>query len=252
MCINRPINQSLLHKMRSKFFFLALCILIVFNSCKKSGNDEDGLNNPHPKIKTIAYYAGGIVQNYISLEYDSSGRLSKKTYSYGNYEMFSYDSDKILMTSGGPNIGRITHDTLFLNTQGLVISENRGYTTYEYDQAGYQTKYKQIGDNTYTLTYTISGGNTVKRIMDNKGYLSEDSYKYISRQANTTGYENMGISYYGKQDKNLVHEISSFYIQSATTATRNYVYVFDSQNRVVKSELAVNPNNIYTTYTYYE
>jgi hypothetical protein len=252
MYLNRLINRYLALLRSKSFICILFSVVIVYNSCKKSGSEDDGLNLPHPKIKRITYYAGGAVQYYISLEYDSSGRLSKKTFSYGNYELFNYGSDKILIDKGGPHISRIEYDTLFLNIQGLVISEDRGYTTHEYDQAGYQAKIIQKGDNAYTLTYTISGGNTIKRLMDYKGSLSEDSYKYLPNQANTIGNENMGITYYGKQDKNLVHEISSFYVQNATTTTSTYIYAFDSQNRVVKSAWDDNSNDIYTTYTYYE
>ncbi|HAH22395.1 MAG TPA: hypothetical protein DCL77_01265, partial [Prolixibacteraceae bacterium] len=120
------------------------------------------------------------------------------------YDRFVYAPGIIIKERHYNDRNEVFNDTLFLNKQGLVIAESGKDIAYEYNLDGYQSELR-AGE---ILSYTISNGNTLTRkaweyIDGNLKLILTTNYRFIPNSINTIGNENMGISFYGKQDKNL-------------------------------------------------
>lgn len=241
--------------MKSNALFCALLsVFILFNSCKKSDKEVDKITISIPKIKTITYYKGDSITSHTSFEYDTSGKLSKSTYSNGQSFTFSYAPSNIIRTyyyiiSEKPSI-----DTLILNNKGLVISEEGGITTYEYTPEGYQSKLTIDASPKTSQTYTSLDGNIIKNTERNYNDVRYiHTYTFLSDIINTIGNENMGITYFGKQDKNLKSKDNTIDLRDNKTFQLTYEYEFDTKNRVTKlKKIGWYSYNDSETYTYYE
>jgi hypothetical protein len=244
-------------------FFAVFSIFIIFSSCKESENDE--LSNSTPKLKKVTYYRGDSITSYSICEYDNSGRLIKLALSDGWYYKFTYASNRIIESrylTGGNEVGT---DTLLLNEKGLVISRASGTITYEYDMEG---NFVKINHKTYhptSYTYRNENGNTVQ-ITEMDGDSCESirsvmTNKFLPNTTNTIGTENMGITFNGKQDENLLSETKYIRYGPVYTSESNEIYIlytyeyeyeFDAQKRVTKRKTVGDIPNTYSTYTYYD
>jgi hypothetical protein len=61
--------------------------------------------------------------------------------------------------------------------------------------------------------------------------------------------ENTGVSFWGKQDKNLTSQYNYYDLTGLPTATFNYAYEYDNKNRVSKKYRVSDPT-YYSVYTY--
>lgn len=238
------------------FIYSLLILILVFSNCKKSDDEAPESAVVIPKIKVMTCYQNNSISFQQTFEYDQAGRLAKRT-NVGDYEdTFIYHADKIIISKH--YIERDTTfllDTLFLDSRGLVIAES-GRGTYEYDAKGFQTAFL-VGQ---LLTYQVSGENTVKReAWEFKNGAWEKvvttDFKFLQNRANTIGNENMGISFYGKQDKNLRSEACYVFHENTTNTgiLHTFHYEWDAQNRVIKfQEAAEQPFKFYYTYSYYD
>jgi len=65
----------------------------------KRGNDSTGRKysyDQNGKLVEITYYEGDVILYSENYEYNTEGRRSKKTYSYGEEELYTYDENKHL------------------------------------------------------------------------------------------------------------------------------------------------------------
>ena len=231
-----------------------LIVLAAFISCGKSYDDTT--TTKVPKIKTITH---GTSPNSDKeyYEYDQTGRLTSITITGHelNHIQYIYLKDKIVMQS---EIG-ITVDTLYLNDKGLVVSEMFGSTTFEYDSKRYCNKttgYGSGGEVDLELQYKVSDENAtvldVWEIVNEKlVYRHTYNYEFLSHSVNTIGNENMGITFYGKQNKNLLSVSTDRYIGSEYLDQRHYRYEIDAKKRVVKKWPEGYPESG-DVYTYFE
>jgi len=240
--------------MTSKFLLLALVsLLVAFSSCDKSKDD------PTPKVPKIKTITHGTSSNSDKeyYEYDQSGRLKSITYTghtSGNSQ-YLYFKDKIVWQSTFfPEL-----DTLYLNEEGMVVSEMFGSITHEYDAKGYCVKtsgYGSGGEVDLEYKYKVSDENTtvldVWEIVNEKlVYRITNDYEFLPNSNNTIGNENMGVSFYGKQNKNLLSASTQIYVGFNYPDQENYHYEKDAQNRVVKRWRERDPQ-FFDVYTYYE
>ena len=130
-------------------------------------------------------------------------------------------------------------------------SPSSATNTYEYDADGYLTKIVlNSGTSTSeTITFTVVNGNRVGTSYLTGGFTYTGTSQYLMDKINTIGYENMGITFMGKQEKNLVQ--TAAISMSGVSLTQTYTYQYDSQNRVTNSIVTTpGQNAISTSYAY--
>lgn len=237
-------------------------IMCVIISCKKG--DGDTPQSQYIRIKKITPEdTNGFKTSY---EYDSKGRVIKLNMNGGirYYEYSDYDVKFIFPSSVNPPYSCDT--TIFLlNPNGLAKSSNAikvGFGwKYEYDNNGYLIKSEGPSDTYYKsstrlVKNTILDGNIS---VSNEFYIENDTirdtityvYEYY-KTLNTIGLENVGISYLGKQNRNLRSKEIRYH-SSELPQTIYYTYEFDNFNRVVKLNLIQydSSKTTITLYTYY-
>ena len=239
------------------FFLITICI--GFSACEKSDDETPGKTAAPPiaKIKTMTTYSEGKIQEEYSYEYDASGRLIKQSSSKGYYSTYEYTSDTIRIMTHEPELNKITPWTLILNEQGLVISSVNGNDTREYTPEGYLAKHiYSYDDYAFSYTYKTEEENTTRRTaregLDLSKVTIRDIYTFLPNSVNTIGNENRGITFYGKQDKNLVSEQKAIIENPYNEYKAYYTYEFDDHNRVTARSILRSTSEHYTTFTYYD
>ena len=226
-----------------KFMYLAATLffgLVIVSSCKKDDNDSTFQFDKYPRIKSIQYGvdSSSSIDYY---EYDSKGRLNKLNQD-GTIQNIEYSDSKVAW------IYKDFHDTIFyaLNSKGLAISY-ADLIYNEYDENGYLIHW-YIDDKNASFISILNGNmSSVKRIYSADTTFS--TYEY-SQKNNTIGYENMGMSFLGKQNINLTSK-QIYHKNSDLPDTAYFSYEFDNKDRVVK-QITNNSGNINTIlYTYY-
>lgn len=239
--------------MNVKFlFFVLLSLLVAFSACNKE--DETGRSaNRIPLIKTIV--TTGNYSDSVHFEYDSTGRIIKASHSSEQYTLYTYAPNIVTIhTYRGSSLPDYT-SSYRLNDKGIATSTQiDGYLyTFKYDSIGYLVS--KMYNNDTINSMRIKDGNT---LMKKEYYLRDKSsftwnYEFNTNN-NTIGDENKGISWNGKQDKNLLTKETRVYkvYNSVQVKTTEYTYEYDTQNRVTK-RTTFEYGDLYLTeyYTYY-
>ncbi len=184
------------------------------------------------KIKTVTYttteYVGYEVDTY---QYDTQGRVTRVDFTDGvenDFETFEYPNSTTVIEKWGSDAYTYT-----LNATGQAI---------QYVESGSST-------NTYYYTYDSDGfmSNGNFRVVVNGNIVSDGgtTYEYDLTKINTIGDKNMGLGFYGNDDKNLItKETNGAYIVT-------YTYEFDAKGRVSKQTADYSGlNTDYLVFTY--
>lgn len=256
--VGRPVN--LIKPMNTKILLLALLSLMIgFTACDKT---DDELPVSIPKIKTITFHNGSTTIS-ATYEYDQQGRVIRIT-SEDSFIQYEYHSDKIIKNESRND--SFTASSLLLNDKGLVIAllmDNYIYMTYEYTLDGFHdksTSYFMGSIPDWVTDNTIADGNRISCVVWEQDMYEPNrdddlestytyEYEYLASSTNTIGHENMGIDFFGKQDKNLVSKMTLY--RNNVEHVTNYIYKLDAHKRVVKVWEDNRPENVYKTYTYY-
>jgi len=276
--------------MKINISFSILVILILnFSSCTKDNSSSPAFHDSIPKIQTITEYYNGEEERVTSFSYDTSSRLVRISYveNYNNQQYFDtiiYKGSNITITTydnknkiieveifalNPNNLAILMIDTLGAQKKSLKHSfldlsiQEHEANIYGYDNNSYQTL--EVSTNEYGGTHrydkTYSDGNLISSryqfiINDTVIQNGTSIFKYYTEQFNTIGNENRGITFFGKQNTNLLLSISDQNWQSADTLrlTTAYRYEFDNKNRVIKQYITPRKGEIddvtYLTFTY--
>ena len=254
--------------MKTKIVLLVvLAFSVSLYSCKK---DSDSSQSTKSLIQKTTYED----QSYSTYQYDGT-RMIKVSNSDGTYSTLEYATNTITVKGFSATNVLENTEVFTLNSKGYAVSAistsgkkkstssrsllpmpfpmyATGSTniTYEYDANGHMTKaIYGSGSGQETMTYTISNGNTVSNIDVTGSITYTTTSQYFTDKTNTIGFENMGVTFFGKQDVNLIQSVTDSF--SGTAVTHTYTYQYDSQNRVV-NETITTPgfNSTSTSYTY--
>ncbi len=254
--------------MNTKIFLLAvLAFSITLFSCKK---DSDTTEAAKPFIQKTTLED----QSYILYQYDGT-RLVKITSTDGSYTTLDYSATTVTAKEYSVDNVQGNSQMFTLNSQGYAISsvttpgKKKNLSSksilpiaiaqfailsptisYEYNSDGYMTKaiYGDAG-NQEVITYTISNGNHVGYADAAGGQTSTSTSEFYLDKTNTVGSENMGITFFGKQDKNLIQSVTDTY--SGSPVMHSYSYQYDTQNRVVSTTITTSGfNTTSTAYSY--
>lgn len=228
-----------------KFLLYLLISIIAFSACKKSSTDnKSSVPAPQSSIPKIATIRGSIDTTFF--QYNSSGKLIKEI-NWSGYQILEYSGNTVTLKDYSEG-GSIQSTEIFtLNSRGQAISSsyagkkkstegnylsegnfNTTYT-YEYDNDGYLIrKMYPISESILdTVAYTIINGNETQAKYPGNEYFN---YTYTNT-TNTIGRENEGITFLGKQSKNLVQSSTHTY-QSHTSDPITITYAYDNKGRV--------------------
>jgi hypothetical protein len=224
---------------------MLICILSlagIFHSCNKSNEISNPClpyTKPDLRIKEIATIEDN--KTYISeYLYDGLIRLAHRTdsgESYFNVFIWKYEADKVYVLNQDSTVIQFFN----LDPNGYAINTSLGHYTWEYDSSGYLLKQTESWPQSGTMisNYFYNCWNNVT-VSDSGSNLQGSpiggittSNEYYSDLLNTTGNENMGIAYYGKQN-NCLLKISLTNDQTTIDTLGVYSYEFDSQKRVTR------------------
>ena len=224
-----------------KLLLLGVLSSVLFVGCKKTTTPTPtNQTSVSARIKTIKYNGGSVE----TLNYDASGRLTRVDESDSTYTLIEYTSASLITLKEFKNNLLNSTRKITLNTQGYGIYEqfeNKKIDTNYFDANGFSCSKNQVN--------IVENGNVTKCIVGT----DTTYYTYDLTKLNTIGNGNMGYSFEGKENRNLV--ISNKYGTKSLTS-RQYTYEFDAKNRVVKKTSSYynngvkSPNDNITLYTY--
>jgi hypothetical protein len=212
-----------------------------------------------PKIRTkqIIDYSGKTTSQ-ITYRYDYLGRCIELTEAIGDAYTNTYeypDANTVVIKTAYERDPETTYEGKFiLNYKGLAIRFESTDTTarYFYNSYGFNvTSYVSDPENTRDDDPELDNYLTVKdgnMVWDNE----EDYYYYFEDRKNTLGNENTGVSFFGKDNANLIkaEEISDDLLD---VINYDYTYDFDSKGRATmqkwESDFGDDSQTIYITYT---
>lgn len=273
---------------KNSFFLITILFAfnLIFNACDKDNDNAE--NSSNPLLSSVSYYYNGQSEGTETYQYDKQGRLIKMTYDDGEYSLIEYSASTVTVKDyEDGELGYTV--ILNLNSKGQCVSqdEDGDLTAYEYDSNGYRkSSVYESDDYIYTETFTVSGGNYVTIVSEDQSitksasiispdlfrksnlfkklgmsskpqntlkstanYSSKTDFQFYLDKSNTIDYENMGVSFLGKQNKNLIKEEkrTSTYESETYTDITTYTYEYDSIGRVTKQ---TDNDGSYSTYTY--
>ena len=231
----------------------------------------------------------GRLGDMITYQYDKQGRPTKYVINNGDYATYEYSGSIITEKYYDKNSGlHMTVFQLNNNGFCISASSDDGdLITFQYDSNGYRKsmteKYSTGG---YTTSYTVSDGNyvTIKDTSIIKSASSKEfnhlsntfsfknlrkkfvlqnnlksaskyiggglyEYKFFNDKTNTIDWENEGISFLGKQNRNLIKKDKRLYYAWGDQSNNTYTYEYDSKGRATKQ---IDEHGDYTIYTYVE
>lgn len=253
--------------MKTRMTLLVMALgLLCFTSCSKDDSDSK------PEVIRLKT-ATSTIQNETSsmiFTYDKDNRMAKCLYGDASYDTILYYADSVIVSSYIDPSTLYSKTVYQLNSKGLAVTGECTYFlkssanvsvfspfhfpnasaiyTYEYDANGYMVEMTEIIEGmTNTYNYVIENGNTVSRTMYIGSIPIQVDLTFDTGKSNTIGDQNMGIDFRGKQDNNLMINIT---VPSLSSYSFNLVYEYDAKNRVTKQSI---PDDLsYRLYTYVE
>lgn len=250
------------------FTVILLAAIFVFSSCKKKDDEETPTPTPSiPKIKyEIQVNTSPIPNDTTKFTYNSAGKLIRVDQTYDtSYSVITYTAN-LATVNDFDKTGTLQHISLYtLDANGRAVSSidsstlssggkntllknknlkngkgNLSSCTYTYNSDGYLIKQvSTVGTDIQTMDYVITNGNTTAL---SGNYVSgaatpvpfTGTYVFNTDTTNTIGWENMGVSIFGKSDKNLIKSGLETYTGMYNSRTTDYTYEYDTKKRVTK------------------
>lgn len=246
--------------MKTKIILFAfLSLLVGFSACNDSNEPE--IDQPATGILLIkTMTSSGNYKDSVHYEYDDSGKLIKISHSQSYYTKYTHKPGKVIMELYMGNTSPEQTNTYLINEEGLATSSYIGYVipniinTFEYDSNGYKIL-KKANNDTIVTAKILDGNTIVKTEFDRQDKLINLTMEYqFLTNINTIGDENRGITWEGKQNKNLPSQVTQV-IKTHNIRSEEiteYTYEYDTQNRVTKRTGTRNGAlNQTESYTYY-
>jgi hypothetical protein len=216
-------------------------------------------HNGVPKISSERTVddSGNTISNK-TYKYDDQGRCIEFHESVGDAFTNTYEYPSpytiIVKTIYASEPGTTYEGTIMLNNEGLAISFESTDTTeyYFYNSAGFDvSSYVSDPENTRAddleldRCLVIEGNNVAS---DKDG----NYFSYFEDKANTLGNANIGMSFFGRDNANLLKEEDVF-DEYMDEVFYDYTYDFDSKGRAVvqtcESDDGLESRTVYITYT---
>ena len=278
------LNSSLI------FIVLFLVCNLFLSSCHKDKNDPAPASIPLVAT-ILNYTIDGVLSSSTTFQYDNQNRLIKIIDDNDYYSTLEYSESMVIMIFyNNANVIETTNIRLNDSGFGTSVTygDSNEKETYEYDSNGYNKSRISEGDTgVHTLTYTVSDLNYVTIISEEKSktlnsttvkefknstlltnlgnrfapenkmksavtdYTVKSEYLFYKDKINTIDYENWGISFFGRQNKNPIKQSTSTTLNGGSniefTDIRNYTYEYDAKGKITK-KIADDGN--YSVYTY--
>jgi hypothetical protein len=238
--------------MKKPLLLLPLILLITAYQSKPG--------NSLIRIKEVDNLKTGSSATYI---YDEQGRVLTMKSSLGATVQYQYIGNlAIKQFSGAGNFNAQT-DTFELDKNGVAQFDRQGapgglsgQAKFKYDENGYRVETKQFYNGVVVAKYTnnMAGGNISRyTYTDDKNISKVVLYFYYPDKANTIGDNNLGMTYQGKDSKNLMKESIALDEKGDTASIMFYHYKFDNQGRVTHRVVRQKNGALQdsTGYTYY-
>ena len=241
-----------------KLITTLICLSLIVPSCKKSSDDNPSVETPSNSNKLSIINMDG--SPFISVEYNSSGKVSKIITAPGStnplVRSFEYNGAAVTIKYSGASLGNTDTEVYTIGSNSfasrMIATDTSGLkdtTDYEYDTNGYLITETT---RTHVYSYSISGENIISETKSSTGSVTQ--YEYYSDKINPTSFDYPFPSVQniagllGKASKNLLKKTSnSAYIDDIS-------YEFDSEGNVTKSTIAekhISTNNTNThTFTF--
>lgn len=196
-----------------------------------------------PSMVTAKEYDEGELDYTTILNIDSKGLCSSSQSDDGNIT-YTYDANGYRKTSVEQD-GSSTYTESYTvsNENYVTITTENKYTTSESSQV---KKSGRFGKSAFIKVLGMSrhAQNTLKSASDQISTYKTD-YSFYTDKTNTIDFENMGIFFLGKQNKNPVRqEIETF--SEGPGGTIDYTYEYDAKGRITKKTYSFGDYELYT------
>lgn len=215
-------------------------------------DDNEGYN------ATLAYTASTVtIQNYDDNEFSGTNTLqlnSKGLCTSISWDEEGEDIQTYEYDSNGFRKLSTEQDGSWVSTTAFTVSEGNYVRSISTEQSGtensaltkvsFSKRTSLIAD----LKMKLSPQNRLKSATEESS--SQTDYEFYKDKTNTIEYENMGVTFFGKQNKNAIKEevrTATYNGEVYGPTTTSYTYEFDSKGRITKQ--TSNEGN-YTVYTY--
>lgn len=235
-----------------------LSAVLMLGSCSKSNDSKPKEESCKVESVQTTTPAGDAWSS--SYTYDNQNRVKKTTYNSGDYETYTYQSDKITLESS--STGTYSSNAVYnLDSKGRIvkITANYGTTDLKYNNDGYLSELKftttiETSDPSFTRTFEYAGGNLNKVTTQyDKGDLKTSVYtiSYSENSADEASLKIIGGDYWftdniyvylgdvanflGKGSKNLISKIDIIDTDSNGGSSNfiiNYTYQKDAKGNI--------------------
>lgn len=219
--------------MRKIFMLLVACVAMVFVSCSKDDDGDNGTPLGGKQVSKIIYKeANGEVYSHVTYEYDKNGRVKTEVWrEEGSDDIYkyTYGTDKITIIN---ECGGETSSTDYYLENGIITYSMGDETaTYSYNN---KKELIKVIENTYTYTYTWVDGNITTQNLSQHGVFE---YSYSKNAVKTLGLNNFeedipnsilfSYGYFGAKNTNLMAGYTW-----GTKEKYEYEYEFDNDGNV--------------------
>jgi len=222
--------------MKNIMSLTVLLASIILSGCNKGGTFADA------RIKKIT--SGRGESEYA---YSADNKVQSVKNANGSKTAYTYKDKTITQVTGDSIRGMFLTSNIFLNAAGLVDSSvatdaNGSYVElYTHDADGHITQLKEvISGKLYTATNsTFKDGNEYSRVITDSSLNPRVSvfFDYYTDKSNSTGFANTGMTFLGKDSKNLMKKFVQILPSGDTIRTLNFSYHFDDKGRVIQKVL---------------
>jgi len=251
------------------FSLLVIAFATAIFSCKK---DSSSSTPSVPLLQKTTSLSQGGVPASVTYTYDGN-RLIKAVNQDNSYFTVEYSTNTVIEKDYNTN-NQLTGSMVYsLNQQGYAVSaigssskscyallkdrmpitntlklSGSKSITFSYDADGYMTLMSTIdATGIVTLSFIVSNGNQVTTTIAYSGVNIIQNNQYLSDKVNTTGSQNMGMNFLGKQNRNLVGSVIS--TSNGNSILETFTYQYDSQGRPIVQTIMEN-GQLYRTNSY--
>ena len=266
--------------MKTKNLKSTVCMLLISlifsSSCKKHNEVRPSSSSIPIILQEIYHDDDQLFIDTATYFYNNQGKLTKLEHSSDtSYLTFEY-TKKTVILKWFDNSDNLFYESIYnLNSKGLVESftdlrsnhkchpiirrsekqinkSTNSVSSYTYDSKNYLIQSVYVSDYNWidSSFYQVVNGNTISCFSIQTSSMSTSTNNsnnvFLTDKINTIGYKNIGVTFFGADDINLLSQ-STHYYDNSPPSIYNYTYEFDSFNRVTKK---IFESGSYITYRY--
>jgi len=196
-------------------------------------------------------FVDGVLKDTSIIQLNNKGICTSSSMNNSNEQQtYEYNNDGYLIST-------FFEDNNWMFTSNNTVLEGNYVTTIstEVTKTTNPASVKEVGflNNSFLTTIQDKRITLEKKLksaaLDFTSYSSKSHFQFYKDQLNTIDFENMGFSFYGKQNKNPIKQetnTTTFDSDPSETITVTYTYMYDTKGRITRQTSSYGYYSIYT------